>query len=99
MTFWQVRCKERPCKVEHPCYTADSFISFATEAEAIEAWNTRAEIHTQHTHCCPCGAQRTCYAIPSVTQDMIHTHVCSECGGEMYGVMNYCPSCGAKVVE
>lgn len=43
MTLWQVRCKERPYDVEHPCYTADSFISFTTEAEAIEAWNTRAE--------------------------------------------------------
>lgn len=43
MTVWQVRCKERPYAVEHPCYTADSFTSFATEAEAVEAWNTRAE--------------------------------------------------------
>ena len=42
MTLWQVRCKERPYEVEHPCYTADSFISFTTEAEAVEAWNRRA---------------------------------------------------------
>lgn len=48
ITLWQVRCKERPYDVEHPCYTADSFISFTTEAEAIEAWNTRAERTTQN---------------------------------------------------
>ena len=42
MTLWQVRCKERPYAVEHPCYTADSFISFDNKEKAIEAWNRRA---------------------------------------------------------
>lgn len=50
MTLWQVRCKERPYDVEHPCYTADSFISFTTEAEAVEAWNTRAERTCRYKH-------------------------------------------------
>ena len=42
MTLWQARCKERPYAVEHPCYTADSFISFDNKEQAIEAWNRRA---------------------------------------------------------
>ena len=88
MTLWQVRCKERPYSVEHPCYTADSFISFETEAEAVEAWNTRAE--------------RTCHDMlgGSYSSDM----ECSECRTRWYvgcmtnGEWNYCPNCGAKVV-
>ena len=41
--LWQVRCKTRPYDVEDKkrSYTADSFISFDAEAEAIEAWNRR----------------------------------------------------------
>lgn len=58
---------------------------YETKAEAVEAWNTRAE--------------RTC-------RNVGHEHgykrvfVCSECEGENYdGTPNYCPECGAKVVE
>ena len=44
ITLWQVRCKTRPYAVDEgkQCYTMDSFILFDTEAEAIEAWNRRA---------------------------------------------------------
>ena len=90
-TSWQVRCKERPYDVEHPCYTADSFISFATEAEAVEAWNTRAE--------------RTCKIenAGKVPENIIESETvwfCSECGSPIYNDMtpSYCIYCGAKVV-
>ena len=59
---------------------------FYSEEEAIEAWNTRAE--------------RTCNRVP-----FGRTLVCSECGAgmgkaaERYVYLNYCPHCGAKVVD
>ena len=56
-----------------------------SEAEAIAAWNTRAE--------------RTCKDV--YEWDGRHEFgKCSECG-EQWGVSypNYCPNCGAKVVE
>lgn len=87
MTLWQVRCKERPCKVEHPCYTADSFISFATEAEAIEAWNTRAE--------------RTCriYETDHEYEDSVRCSACRMTFNRPWDPFKYCPNCGARVVE
>lgn len=62
---------------------------FDNEAEAIAAWNTRAE--------------RTCR---NVDEEYPYFE-CSECGcnavvgygGSGPGLPNYCPNCGAKVVE
>ena len=42
ITLWQVRCKKRCYDVKIHCYASDSFVSFATKEEAIEAWNRRA---------------------------------------------------------
>lgn len=39
ITLWQVRCKRDFCGEK--CYMNDSFVTFGTEEEAIEAWNTR----------------------------------------------------------
>ena len=71
------------------CYTDKCIGEYANnfyfyEAEAVEAWNTRAE--------------RTCY---NTQHDF--DFMCSNCGkmldnGRVIGV-NYCPNCGAKVVE
>lgn len=66
------------------------FGRFDSEEEAIEAWNTRL-------------AERTCH---NADNDGIWFE-CSECGeyltveffGSGYGTPNYCPCCGAKVVE
>ena len=59
---------------------------------AVAAWNTRAE--------------RTCQ---STTDDAAWCFVCSECGKSFprnqlrlahnHGEINYCPNCGARVVE
>lgn len=69
---------------------------YGTEAEAAEAWNHRAE--------------RTCRAIPhdnlNESEGMGDAwEVCSECGALLAVITdnrttpNYCPNCGAKVVE
>ena len=56
-----------------------------TEAEAIAAWNSRAE--------------RTCHKV--IPDEMEGYVFCSECGAEIgeYGYPNYCQSCGCKVVS
>ena len=76
------------------CHVHQSYLD-RTEAEAIAAWNTRAE--------------RTCkpldYTIGSYTHKAMEkdewycqSAVCSACG-EYIPIMNYCPNCGAKVVD
>lgn len=67
-------------------------LQFRTEAEAITAWNARAE--------------RTC---KSMTDDNAWCFMCSECGKSFprsqlhlahnHGEINYCPNCGAKVMD
>ena len=59
---------------------------YATEAEAIEAWNTRAERTTRN-------ADK--YADAGF-------FICGNCGfgdGGIEMTPNYCPNCGAKVVD
>ena len=56
---------------------------YDTEAEAVEAWNSRAE--------------RTCRFLPFV--DGKGDGVCSECESLMYDTDNYCPNCGARVIR
>lgn len=86
-------------------------MQFATEAEAIAAWNTRHQ----------CGltdedysilldelgvSKRTCKC---TTGDSAWCFVCSECGKSFprnklhlahnHGEINYCPNCGSRVVD
>ena len=77
-----VECRE--CAAESGCYR--------TEAEAIEAWNTRAT--------------RTCEMIhhevemPKELKEAgveMFVYECSECGERTFCDYNYCPNCGAKV--
>lgn len=63
---------------------------YQTEAEAIAAWNTRAE--------------RTCrWEYPQGVNGWVGYMVCSSCG-EKYDetvtdTARYCPNCGARIVE
>lgn len=74
----------------------------------IERWNTRYVDATQHTHCCPCGAERTCEGHRC---EETGEWVCHKCGGSLAGHMfdpvrdgfvdvpNFCPNCGSKAVK
>lgn len=94
----------------HNCNCATD--GYDTEEEAIEAWNTRAELtfpdevqEAQHNLCeleritgKTWKPERTC----KYESTNRCTWVCTSCGREVdvlhYGY-NYCPNCGAKVVE
>lgn len=56
------------------------------EEVATEQWNRRVE--------------RTCEAIPrsTLSRNWLDWE-CSECGQNLDAAVNYCPNCGAKVVE
>ena len=59
---------------------------YGTEAEAIEAWNTRAE--------------RTCYPSENLYGFLMCCSECGRSLKDVGGTLfRYCPSCGAKVVE
>lgn len=62
---------------------------YSTEAEAIAAWNSRAE------RTCECVAE---YAESPIDGKKIVLHRCSACHELMRPHMRYCPNCGAKVV-
>lgn len=74
--FWNTRCANCGATGWQCC----------TEAEAIEAWNTRHE--------------RTCRSVDYV--DPGYWFVCSECDfgrGDLLHIPNFCPNCGARVKE
>ena len=88
---FKVECENDNCP---PQPTVDWH--YWTAEEAAEAWNTRAE--------------RTCRAIPhdnlNESEGMGDAwEICSECGAVLAVITdnqpppNYCPDCGAKVVE
>ena len=56
-----------------------------TEAEAVAAWNTRAE--------------RTCRLNTAFIGYIPAWYECGECKQPMFSKYRYCPNCGAKVVE
>ena len=84
---WMVECSNRrTC----PALMLTTW-PYATEEEAIEAWNTRAE-----RTCRNVAKERGCWSVE---------FLCSECGHEAYhydykpAVGEHCLGCGAKVVE
>ena len=90
-TGYSVGCNDDECRG----FIALSWI-YDTEAEAIAAWNTRAE--------------RTCHALPQLTDTVCSVTRwgltwefgywrCSECNCENFEGAKYCMVCGAKVVE
>jgi len=78
---WRVVCSKPFCAQGPNGYT---------EAEAIAAWNTRAE------RTCECVAE---YAKSPIDGKTIVLHRCSACHELMLPHMAYCPNCGARVVE
>lgn len=94
---WFVTCDNLECNVLVCCTKR-----YYTEAEAIEAWNTRADDYRQAADYWKRAyeetiMERTC----SIEEpDELPYPVCSECGAiqpDDYMVY-YCWSCGAKVV-
>lgn len=95
------------------CYKCGCTLSgngYVTEAEAIEAWNTRADDYRQAAEYWQrtyeeAFAERTCENNAPDYLDFL----CSECGFVHYhseandtgegNEWNYCPNCGAKVVS
>jgi len=92
---WWVVCADCSAEVgfEGMSDTSGCYGSYQTEAEAIEAWNTRAE--------------RTCKLIRHGSLANMPSFICwscSECGfgwhhSENDRQFSYCPNCGAKVVD
>lgn len=58
--------------------------SYSTEAEAIAAWNTRAE--------------RTCENLRQHGYNYLECSLCGEKSYQGDKVFDYCPNCGARVV-
>ena len=81
-TIYRVGCNCAHCIGANAVWHA-----YTSEAEAIAAWNARAE--------------RTCHAIAIYNMhDEWCADECSMCGYEWYeDEPNYCPNCGAKVIE
>lgn len=83
--YWAAYCEEPMC---------GRVGNFKTEAEAIDAWNTRAERTCRMTdrgECSECGA----YIVRAWTE--VH-----DFNGDMKRIdlrsHNYCPNCGRKVM-
>lgn len=77
---WIIECED--CEK----YGHGAYVVARTEAEAIAAWNNRAE--------------RTCKNVDEYARAGFF--VCGNCGfgnGDIELVTNYCPNCGAKVVS
>lgn len=79
-SWWCVACRTPFC-----CDVG----KFDTEAEAIEAWNTRSE--------------RTCHIVEGSRKIVLSDETelfengCSECNGYLDDFDSYCANCGARV--
>ena len=100
--FWHVKCGGRP-----ECGVLPLTNSASTEAEAIAAWNTRADseyeaVPATDENMAKYGwvRERTCRSIDPT--DSREFFICSNCNfgaGRVEFIPNYCPNCGAKVVD
>ena len=90
---WGVWCVDDLHAEEHGGYQHVHYIdNYATEAEAISAWNTRYE----RTCICTTDDSAWCFvcsecgkSFPRNKLYLAHNH----------GEINYCPNCGRRVVE
>lgn len=96
LTLWSVRCKPRRYDGKQTgwCVASSSLVMYATEAEAIEAWNTRQE--------------RTCRNISDPPEGFLcseckwgdfdePSHLLTSACFAGGGILNYCPNCGCRV--
>ena len=84
-----VHCMNAPCRVVcEECGCGTRWFACDDREHAIEEWNRRAA-RTCHVKLNWCDHEDGC------------SYDCSECGesfGILYGELNFCPNCGAKVV-
>ena len=56
----------------------------------------------QITHCCPCGAQRTCHVVGSYYDELMdESYTDLSCGHHLRGEpreFDFCSKCGARVL-
>ena len=80
--YW-VYCPNNACFVEGTA-------AYATEAEAIEAWNTRADDNDEAVTCFNCGAQIDMLGMftPLAKSSVLYRHYAT-----------YCPACGERLVD
>ena len=81
--YWAAYCEKPMC---------GRVGNFKTEAEAIEAWNTRAERTCHRVDVNGYGFRFECSACGYVA--IVHN-----CEIRLDELPNYCPNCGAKVVR
>lgn len=76
------------------CHECCGQIGIMTKQRVVEAWNTR------HERTCKLIRQEV--ELPESLKDCdieINVYECSECGEPAFSNYNYCPNCGARVVE
>lgn len=82
---------------------ADTIESLREKEKATEAWNTRAEMSQEDIAILldELGvSERTCHKVVAITDDGKYQYsLCSECNCHLEQEDNYCPNCGAKVVN
>jgi hypothetical protein len=92
--YW-VYCLNNACFVEGTA-------TYATEAQAIEAWNTRAEqtcTVTYDFNCSNCGKQIGVVRNCEMYETCDGQQAWKSLDHKVCDVPNYCPNCGAKVVS
>lgn len=86
-----IQCENEDCHVKPSVSVANDIERYGNQISLIEAWNTRAE--------------RTCNMVPNGEHGYAAVLACSACGNteSVYAIsaddFNYCPNCGAKVVQ
>lgn len=99
---YEASCNNPQCAV-HPYSDL-----YDTEAEAAEAWNTRADDYRQAAEYWQrmyeeSFTERTCKRITlgleREREIATVSWICSACGKHMSHDDNYCPNCGARVVS
>lgn len=93
---WTVECELEGCMAFSGC----SF--YRTEAEAVDAWNTRAKrtcTVTRDFNCSNCGKQIGVVRNCEMYETCDGRQAWKSLDHEVCDVPNYCKNCGAKVIK